>query len=193
MNRHKKAYIFISTIYVMIICLILAVETFSFSKLSDFQGNLMEQKYRLSKLEEEKRNLELLDKRFEKIEPELTKIATALPDEKESSKLLSDLDSLAVESGLKLTLVQSMTFGKKAATTQDASLLQTTKGKYGYELPLDIKITGPYQNLTSFIKRLEEYQRLINVNSVEINKSDDPNTAPDQIEAKLKITAYLKK
>lgn len=193
MNKQKKAYLVLTCLFLVISLIILTVESLSFISIADIQASVSEEAYRLEKLAEEKSNLTILSQRYEKIEDETAKVNIALPDEKDTSKLVSDLDSLAVDAGLKLTLVQSSNIGKKQTGIADPSLLQTVKGQFGYELPLDISVTGPYQNLTSFIKMLENYQRLVNVSAVEINKVTDNDAPSDQIEAKLKLTAYLKK
>jgi Tfp pilus assembly protein PilO len=87
-------------------------------------------------------------------------------------------------------MIQSTTSGKKS-TSEDQSLLQTTKGNYGYELPLEIKVEGAFTNYVGFVKKIESYQRLMNIVNMEITKP--VGSAGDAIEAKLKVTAYLKK
>jgi Tfp pilus assembly protein PilO len=75
-------------------------------------------------------------------------------------------------------------------TTGDPSLLQTVVGKYGYELPLNISVEGNYANFQIFIKKIENYQRLINITSLDISQ---PTQKTDLILAKIKLTAYIKK
>lgn len=193
MSRTKKFYLIISALFLITTGLVFAGEVLAFLKLSDIAATLAEQRYRIVKLTEEEENLKTLSSRYEKIESDLNKITVALPDQKDTSKLLSDLDSLAGESGLKLTLIQTNSYGKKQTGVTDPALLQTIKGKYGYELPLEVKVTGSYQSFTSFIKRVENYQRLLNINGIEITKMTDTSGNSDKIEAKLRLTAYLMK
>lgn len=195
MSKLKKFYIALSAIFIILAGVILAVEVWSYLLISGIQSNAQEQAYRLGKLQEKIAILNTLSKNYSKFEKDSGVVNTALPDQKDASKLVSNLDSLATESGLKLILVQSNTFGKKANVKggSDPSLLQTIKGTYGYELPLQIKVAGPYQNFVNFDKRLENYQRLVNISSIEIVKSTNPDDPADKIEVKLTLTAYLKK
>lgn len=193
MTRHLKYYLTLTILFVILTILIFSLNIFSYLKISTIQSSLAEQKLRLDSLTEKEQILNGLDKRYRDIEKDIPKINTALPDKKEASQLLSDLDLLSNESGLKLTLLKSSSVGKKPTTPADQSLLQTNKGKYGYEMPLDIKIDGSFNNFNTFIQKLENYQRLVNISSVEITKPTDVQDFSDNIEAKLKITAYLKK
>lgn len=193
MSNIKKFYFIVSGIFIVLALLILGIEVWSYLYISGVQSNVSEQDYRLGKLEEKINILNSLSKNYLNFEKDTAVINTALPDQKEASKLVSNLDSLATESGLKLTLVQSNTYGKKTVAGSDPSLLQTIKGSNGYELPLEVKVAGPYQNFVNFNTRLENYQRLVNISALEITKSTNPDDPPDKIEVKLTLTAYLKK
>lgn len=193
MSPQRKFYILISSLLVLLVFIALAGEIFSLFYLSSIQGNLAEAKYRENKLSDKISNLTNLESRYEAVKDDLPRINTALPDEKDASKLLSDLDSLSNESGLKMTLLQSTSFGKKTVSTGDKSLLQTVKGQYGYEMPLEMKVNGSYTGFLSFLNRLENYQRMVNVTGVDISKIEETGAAPDSIEVKVKLTAYLKK
>lgn len=194
MSHLKKFYLMISAVFIALVFGLLAIEVFGYQKISDIESNVSEVLYRTDKINERTDILASLDNRYKATEANSAVINTALPDNKETSKLLSDLDSLAKASGLKLTLIQTSTAGKKPKVTADPSLLQTVKGKYGYELPLDVQLTGGFKAFTTFLKKVENYQRLININTIEINKpTNKESSVADYIEIKLKITAYLKK
>ena len=193
MNRSRKFYIFITTCFVLIAIATLGLEIWSFLKITDSQSSLAEESYRSGKISEKESILSLLSANYNKFEKDATIVTTALPDQKDASKLISDLDALAKELGLKLTGIQSNNFDKKAGTSADKSLLQTVKGANGYELPLQLKVAGPYENFVTFVKRLENYQRLVNISSIEIAKSTEAEAAPDAINVTFTLTAYLKK
>lgn len=192
MKRQKIFYYIISAVFLITSISFLAVGVFGYLTISNIQSTGKEQEYRLNIISERENILAKLDKNYTSLEPDIERINIALPNEKESSKLMADLDTLAKNAGLRLILIQSVTSGKKA-TSEDPSLLQTIKGDYGYEIPLEIKVEGGFSNFIGFIKQLENYQRLLNVTSLEIAKPTEPETVGDNIEAKLKITAYLKK
>lgn len=193
MNRHFKYYITITILFAMVTIFILTLIIFSYLKISGIQSVLAEQETRLKSLSEKEEILSRLEKKYTEVENDISKINTALPDKKEASKLLSDLDLLANESGLKLTLLKSSSFGKKPTAQEDQSLLQTNKGKFGYEMPLELKVDGSFEGFNSFIQKLENYQRLTNISAIEITKPTDTQDFSDNIETKLKVTVYLKK
>lgn len=193
MKQLKNFYNTISTVFVLMALLIIAFLIFGYSMLSDLQSTIAEVKLRIIKVSDTDTNLLSLEKRFEAIKPELEKINKALPDKKDSSLLISDINSIANQNGLKLTLIQSTTFGKKTQSAEDPSLLQTIKGKNSYEIPLEIKVEGSYNSFSSFIKALENYQRIINISAIEVVKLTNEEALTNKIEAKIKLTAYLKK
>lgn len=192
MKRLKTFYYVMMGLYALFGLGFLAAGVYGFLTLSNIQSSITEQRYRLDIISERYNILAGLEKKYADIEPDIQKINTALPDQKEASKLVSDLDSLAKSSGLKLTLIQSATTGKKP-TSDDLSLLQTVSGKNAYELPLELKVEGGFTNFTGFVKQIENYQRLMNITSLEISKPTEGGSVSDNIEAKLKVTAYLKK
>lgn len=193
MKRLKKFYLIISIFFTLLGLIFLTIGAFGYLKLSDLHSQLKENEYRINRITEREEILLGLKSRYAEVEKDTAKISIALPDQKESSKLLSDLDSLANQSGLKLIAVQSSSSGKKVVSQSDLSLLQTFKGKYSYEIPLEIRIEGSYNNFPVFVKNLENYQRLININSIDISKPLQENNTGDIIEARLKLTAYLKR
>jgi Tfp pilus assembly protein PilO len=149
----------------------IAVQIFGFLMISNSQATLAETNYKSSKMLEETQNLASLEQKYAAIKGEIPKIDVALPDQKDSAILISDIDSLSRASGLKFTNIQTNTAGKKGNAQSDMSLLQTIKGKYGYELPLEIKVDGSFVGFADFITKLESYQRLINITSIDITKT----------------------
>lgn len=194
MKRLKAFYFVISGIYALFALSFLAVGAASYLFLSNIQSGMKEQEYRLQVTSEKKEALASLEKRYGELGEDIERINLALPDQKNSSRLLADLDTLTKRSKLKLTMIQSTVSSKKGATVNDPSLLQTVKGNYGYEIPLAIRVEGGFSNFNGFVKKLENYQRLLNVTSIEISKPTDKNSSKgDNIEAKIDLTAYLKK
>lgn len=193
MNRQQRYYIVISSVFGLLGLALLGGIIWGFGRLSDTQATIAEIKVRTSKATEEESNLKFLKRNYEKITPDIERINAALPEDKNSSALVADLNALANQNGLKLTSIQSVTFGKKVVKTADPSLLQTIKGKYTHEIPMEIKVEGSFSGLNNFIKSVENYQRLVSISSIEIGKITKENSPTDNIEAKLKITAYLKK
>lgn len=192
MNRLKIFNLILSALFSLLVAAILGLFIWGFIVISDSQSVLTENIYRIEKVDESEKNLSTLKKRLEEISDFIPNIDTALPSDKNSSLLVSDLDTLARNSGIKLASIQSELTGKRKSVT-DLSLLQTVKGKYSYEIPLEIKVEGSFNSLSDFIGKIESYQRLLNITSLDITKVNTTGDNTDSIEAKIKLTAYLKK
>lgn len=193
MSKEKRYYIFVSSLIAFLAIVAIGYSGLAFLTLSQKQAAIAEKKYYTEKLSEKEQILAELERRYKQIEPDLPLIDNALPGEKDSSKLLADLDALARSANLRMTFLEPGSVGSsKQKSSTDLSLLQTVKGPLGYEIPLELRVKGSYRNFQDFIRKMENYQRLINIESVEIIKQED-QAAPDYVEAIINIRAYLKK
>jgi len=188
MTPTKKLYLFLACALVILGIYIVSLQIWGIIKLNDARARTAEENYRASKLVEKASALEKLAINFKKVKAEEEIIQNTLPDSKDSSKLIADLEALAQSSGLKITLIQSATAGKKTTGGADKSLLQTVKGKYSYELPLNLELSGSYESTLNFVEKIENYQRLLNITAVDISKREE---GTGNIVIKMKITAYL--
>lgn len=172
--------------------LMLAVSAFSYINLLNTKNSILYQSEYLEMLDKKQEKLRVLGSEFEEVQLSANIINETLPPEKDASKLISDLSALTTKSGLSFNSIRSDATKSAKKTNPDPSLLQTQAGKNGREMPIVIDVRGSYGNFINFIKSLENYQRLINVTSIEIKKSTDGDAA-DAINATLKLTVYLKK
>jgi len=173
MTKEKKFYIIISSLIAFLTLTVIVLGLYGYFTLSQKQASNAENQYYTEKISEKKQILESLKARYAEIEPDLPLIDIALPSEKDSSKLLSDLDALSQESKLKLIYLEPDSSGSKSSKSSkksggDLSLLQTVKGTTGYELPIEIRVQGSYKNFLVFVKKIEDYQRLINIESIKV-------------------------
>jgi Tfp pilus assembly protein PilO len=193
MSKERKYYVTLSTLVALFALATVGFGGFAFLTLSQKQASIAENRYYTEKLNEKQKILSALEKRYEAVETDLPLIDNALPNEKDSSRLLADLDSLASSSNLKMTFLEPGSVGNsKQKPATDLSLLQTTKGSFGYEIPLELRVEGSYRNFLLLIEKMENYQRLINIESIDITKQETPGI-PDYIQASINIRAYLKK
>lgn len=194
MSKSKRFYYIISFLFSLLVIATLAAEAIFYVKISNMQATFSEQKYYNEKLEEKASILASLSENYSTIEDDKEIILETLPTDKDASKLVADLNSIAEKNGLKFTSVESNTTlsTKSENKSNDPLLLQTIKGDYGYEMPLSIKVEGSYKNIVPFIEGIESYQRLINITSIDIAEINDEGIS-DYIEATIDITAYLKR
>jgi Tfp pilus assembly protein PilO len=192
LSRPKTFYLIMLGAFALLAIATLGLETWGFITISDNKSTIEETEYRISKTGEQGELLDTMTQNYNKALTFEKYAAIALPDKKDASTLISDLNSLAASSGLKLVLVQANTYAKAKSVSLDPSMLQTTKGKNSRELPLSIEVTGTYNNYIDFVQKIENYQRLANITSIDIEKSQEKDAPPDQIDVKFNLTAYLK-
>ncbi len=195
MNKEKKFYIAITTLLLGVSLITLGFEVAAFNHLSGIQGSLKEKEYYSEKLSEKEEILKELEGRYSEVKKYLPLIDNTLPAEKETSKILSDINTIAEQSGLKLIGLEPKSeesTTKKAGTNSDLSMLQTKKGRYGYELPLEIRVRGSYSNFVNFVKNIENYQRLLSIENLTIEKREN-DSIPDYIESRIFLKAFIKK
>jgi len=81
-----------------------------------------------------------------------------LPNEKDIDKLLEDISSLAVESGLEILLFKPQG--------------EIRKNFYA-EIPVELKLSGGYHNLAMFFDRIASLPRIVNVSDLLIEKAQE--------------------
>jgi Tfp pilus assembly protein PilO len=192
LSRPKRFYITMLTIFIIFSVATVGFEIWSSVSNLNIKSMINEAEYNLTEQTEETSRLEQMSANYNKAIQYEKYVNTALPDQKDASALISDLNSLAASSGLKLILVQSNSVVKTKTTTANPSKLQTVRGKYSYELPLSLEVVGPYNGYIDFAQKLENYQRLVNITTIDIEKSQDKDVPADQINVKFNLTAYLK-
>jgi type IV pilus assembly protein PilO len=121
-------------------------------------------------------NLPKLEAEIKELGKQLELALVKLPEEKEIPKLLTQVNTLGLQSGLEFLLF------RPAA--------QVKKGFYA-EVPIDIRVEGEYHTLGEFLDRVSKLERIVNVADLRIN----PLTAQKQqlsrtINAELKATTF---
>ncbi len=137
---------------------------------------------RLSKLtrevniaKEKEKELALLKKENADLEAKLERLKKVLPEKKEISKILKDVQKLASDVHLNV-----ISFVPKPSV--DRGLVA--------EWPIDIEVIGTYHNLGYFFDKLGKFTRIFNVSSIEI-KALQKQTVNSTIDAKFTASTYI--
>jgi Tfp pilus assembly protein PilO len=104
-----------------------------------------------------------------------------VPAQKSSAELLSAIQDMATSAGLQLVELRT----SEAAVAQSAAGSQSSSSK---TLSLQVDLGGTYSGLRSFLGSLEQYVRVLNVNSIDVNK-DTQN--PGKLKFTVKADAYF--
>lgn len=102
------------------------------------------------------------------LEARLEGLKAVLPEEKDIAELLRRLQTLAMQSNLK---IREFT----PATTPTTKLMHA-------EWPINLQLEGSYHNLGLFFDRISKFSRIVNVSNLQVK-------ARDKQEANLTITA----
>lgn len=81
-----------------------------------------------------------------------------LPNEKDIDKLLEDISSLAIESGLEILLFKPQ---------------QEVKRNFYAEIPVELKLSGGYHDLALFYDKIASLPRIVNVSDMLIEKPQE--------------------
>lgn len=139
--------------------------------------------------------LSKLQNDYKSMSKESDKLDEYLPDKKEVSSILRDLEAMAAKDGL--TFGSYQVGGSTVVQTKGTSKIKSDDvqiqnlGDYSV-FSFQMVLTGSYANVDAMIKDIENYSRLTEVKDVKYNKNTTV-AGGDAIEATLQVNAYLKK
>jgi len=106
---------------------------------------------------------------------QLDELKQVLPDEKETAEIVRRVEQLAVESDLSI----------RSFTPQ-----ATVAYEFYEDWPIRMSLEGSYNNLGLFFQRVANFQRIINVDNIEIKVLSNPD--PDRtISATCTATTFV--
>lgn len=123
-----------------------------------------EHKAQQQKLED----LKILEENYNKIKEEAKVVDIALPTEKKFEELISQIENIASITGLYF-----VSFIPTTSLTQDQATISQEKTNYK-TISFNCTLSGTFSGLKKALKMIEENLRLIDVNSIQINKTGSP-------------------
>jgi len=115
---------------------------------------LNKSKTELQKLQDTKKNMDAYKAKVAELEAELNLLLVAIPKSSEIPEILSQIDSKGKEAGLEFLLFQPGG--------------ETQVGDY-YEVPVSIRVKGTYHGFATFLDKLRQLDRIINVRNVKMS------------------------
>ena len=119
-------------------------------------------------------NLESFKREYQELDKALQQAMSQLPNKKEIPTLLENISNLGRESGLELPLFKPG--------------MEQPRDFYA-EVPIDIKLLGPYNNMLAFFYSVGELPRIVNISDLAIERPKG-ETASAVLEASCKATTY---
>lgn len=108
-------------------------------------------------------------------------IDAALPRTKNQTQILTQIERLAVESGLQIS---SVSFPNSAGPTATS---QAVKAGLVLALPVSFQTTGTYAQLKTFLSKLESLNRYTSITNLTVSKTDTK-----KISFSINLNAYFK-
>lgn len=137
----------------------------------------------------EKRTNQLIELtgRYNEASKKFDEINNALPQSKQQPEVVVQLQNAAGEVGLNLPTIQ---FDTTAAPTVTQAKDDKNKNPSGLSvLPITIKLSGSYDQLIAYLKKLESLSRYNSVTSINLSKV---NSDRKKLDISLTLTAFFK-
>jgi len=165
---------------ILVILLIWAVDAMLFSETRAETARTRDQIENLKRSNSNgniiKQNLAATEQALKEKQAEIEKLRDLLPDQVEISRVYDSIKDYMREERLDLGK-----FAEAAAVPADYYTAQ----------PIEVDVTGPYDNLGRFFSRLGFYSRIVSVTDVDIKRADEKSQMLGRtINASFKITAY---
>jgi Tfp pilus assembly protein PilO len=125
-----------------------------------------------------------LRKQYQKIEPVVAKIESALPHTKDESAIAQQLGRLAAGNGMSLS---SLSFPATSGLASPTS--QTAKDGDALAVPVTFQLGGSYDQMAAFLRGLEQLSRYSNVSSLNVSKVEGK---AGQVTFTITLNTYLK-
>lgn len=164
-------------IYLNLILSLAAISFFAFFAIrptaltiAELSKELKDQETVLTRLEKKISELNEARKNFSELEEDLHLISEALPDSPEPSLAVAQIETLVWENNLEINSLGTkgvVLIGTKPETKRGVK----TEVKTPYPVfQMDINLSGSYEDLTSFLKELDNLRRVIHIKSVGMSR-----------------------
>jgi Tfp pilus assembly protein PilO len=181
--KQEKTQKYITIALTLIASIILGIFALgpTLSTIASLQKQLDDDKFVEQKLKEKINNLSVLQQKYASLEQDLPVINDALPKTSQIPLLTAQIQAVAQESNIKITNYQTF----QAEVSHQAV---STKKFATYNF--NVVTQGSYQDMTTFLDKLVNFQRIVSIESVSITKVAGINTT--DLKLTVKGIAYFK-
>lgn len=165
--------------------------------LNRMSQDLSNSKYIASNNNEKIEALTKLKDDYENVAYEREKLEAYIPEEKEASDVVKDLETMAQRNALSFAAYQVDSAKSKKETDAKSSAddPQVKKGDDYYTFTFKAELSGSYMMVDKMISEIEEHDRLMEIKKILYTpqSKDDSSSGGDEIKAALLINTYLRK
>lgn len=157
LDKNKKLLFFFLILALPILIIYFLIIQPNIDKISLLEKNITASTEELNKVRKAARDLPKHEEELRKAQEIFDLTSVLLPKSQEIPVLLRNISDLGKQSGLDfLSFIPGV---------------ETPKDFYA-EIPIDIKIRGPYHNLGLFLDKISKLERIVSVNNIKTEKVD---------------------
>jgi type IV pilus assembly protein PilO len=170
LDKRKKILILFSVLTIPIILFYFLIYQGNAEKITKLKQQVQASNEELKKVRIAARDLPKYQKELEVVQGQFDLTSTLLPKSQEIPNLLRNISDLGKGAGLDF-----LSFVPGAEVPKD----------FYAEIPIDIKIKGPYHNLGAFLDAVSKLERIVTVNNIKTEK-------PEQDGSEIVLTSTCK-
>ncbi len=173
-DAKKKIYILISILIVPLVIFYFSLYKPNTEKIKKLELQVQNSSEELKKVRKAARDLPKYQKELESAQSEFESTSVLLPKSQEIPNLLRNISDLGKGAGLDF-----LSFVPGPETPKD----------FYAEIPIDIKIKGPYHNLGAFLDTVSKLERIVTVNNI---KTENPEQGSGEmlLTSSCKLVTY---
>ena len=173
-DAKKKIYILISILIVPLVIFYFSLYKPNTEKIEKLKLQVQNSSEELKKVRKAARDLPKYQKELELAQSEFESTSVLLPKSQEIPNLLRNISDLGKGAGLDF-----LSFVPGPETPKD----------FYAEIPIDIKIKGPYHNLGAFLDTVSKLERIVTVNNI---KTENPEQGSGEmlLTSSCKLVTY---
>ena len=150
------------------------------STIANLNKQLTDNKLIIKQLQDKRKNLYLLQEKYNQITPDLPYVLDSFPKNPQIPLLIAQLQSLAQNSNVQISNLQTF-----EVEIPNSSI--DTKNYYAFNF--SVFANGSYENLSKFINSIVKMQRIVSINILTLTRNTGKNIST---QLNLKGTAYFK-
>ncbi|MDO8460813.1 MAG: type 4a pilus biogenesis protein PilO [bacterium] len=143
------------------------------STIAQLQKQLDDNRLVYEKLEQKIANLELLQRQYNLIEKDVPLVLAAVPQTPNTSRLVGQLQAISLSSAVKITKIQVFQVE-----------LSQSKAPDNPSFIFSIGVDGPSENVSKFLLSLSDFDRIVAIDILSINKQGEKGITQLQLRGK---------
>ncbi len=163
----------------------------SYKNMEDINEKIISSREALEEKQETSSSLKKMREEYQQVEDDVEKINMVLPQGKEISSLLVQLEAMALDAGLFCESVNPISTGEESGSATEAVGEEETKEITFYKpLSVSVELSGSYKSFKKYLSDIEKNIRIIDITSITISKADSKEGEENLLDFDLELKTY---